>query len=165
MKRSRKTLFALLLALVMTLGLAATAWATEVVPTDTNPFEKELSITKVVEKTGNVAPPAETFTFVLEDVVNEGETKRDLAYYGIELLDDLTISTAAGTDTFVKTIKFKLPASDFAEHHWNPSSNAGSNDIVRYRKVFLLTEQNGGKAGWEYSPKSYELVFTYVTML
>ena len=36
-------------------------------PTDTNPFEKELSITKVVEKTGNVAPPAETFTFVLED--------------------------------------------------------------------------------------------------
>ena len=28
MKRGRKTLFALLLALVMTLGLAATAWAT-----------------------------------------------------------------------------------------------------------------------------------------
>ena len=161
MKRSRKATFALLLALVMTLGLAATAWATEVVPTDTNPFEKELTITKMVEQTGNVAPPAETFTFVLEDVVNEGETKRDLAYYGIELLDDLTISTAAGTGTFVKTIKFKLPASDFAEHHWNPSSNAGSNDIVRYRKVFLLTEQNDGKAGWEYSTKSYELVFTY----
>ena len=161
MKRSRKTLFALLLALVMTLGLAATAWATEVVPTDTNPFEKELSITKVVEKTGNVAPPAETFTFVLEDVVNEGETKRDLAYYGITLMDDLKISTAAGTGTFEKTFKFKLPASDFAEHHWNPSSNAGSNDIVRYRKVFLLKEQNDGKAGWEYSTKSYELVFTY----
>lgn len=104
MKRSRKTLFALLLALVMTLGLAATAWATEVVPTDTNPFEKELSITKVVEKTGNVAPPAETFTFVLEDVVNEGETKRDLAYYGITLMDDLKISTAAGTGTFEKPL-------------------------------------------------------------
>lgn len=161
MKRSRKTLFALLLALVMILGLAATAWATGEVPTDTKPFEKELSITKVVEKTGNVAPPAETFTFVLEDVVNEGETKRDLAYYGITLMDDLKISTAAGTGTFEKTFKFKLPASDFAEHHWNPSSNAGSNDIVRYRKVFLLTEQNDGKAGWEYSTKSYELVFTY----
>ena len=158
MKRSRKTLFALLLALVMTLGLAATAWATEVVPTDTNPFEKELSITKVVEKTGNVAPPAETFTFVLEDAAEE---KHDLAYYGITLMDDLKISTAAGTGTFEKTFKFKLPASDFAEHHWNPSSNAGSNDIVRYRKVFLLTEQNDGKAGWEYSTKSYELVFTY----
>lgn len=75
MKRSRKTLFALLLALVMTLGLAATAWATEMVPTDNNPLEKELSITKVVEKTGDVTPPAETFTFVLEDVVNEGGNK------------------------------------------------------------------------------------------
>ena len=66
MKRSRKTLFALLLALVMTLGLAATAWAAGVAPTDL----LELTITKIVEQTGNVAPPAETFTFVLEDVVN-----------------------------------------------------------------------------------------------
>ena len=158
MKRSRKTLFALLLALVMALGLAATAWAAEVVPT--NSFNLELTITKMVEQTGDVAPPAETFTFVLEDVVNEGETKYDLAYYGIELLDDLTISTATG-NTVEKTLRFKLPASDFAEHHWIPSSNSGSEDIARYRKVFLLAEQNDGKAGWEYSNKSYELVFTY----
>ena len=158
MKRSRKTLFALLLALVMALGLAATAWAADVVPTDTSILE--LTITKMVEQTGDVAPPAETFTFVLEDVVNEGETKHDLAYYGIELLDDLTISTATG-NTVEKTLRFKLPASDFAEHHWNPSRNQGSEDIARYRKVFLLTEQNDGKAGWVYSTKSYELVFTY----
>lgn len=158
MKRSRKNLFALLLALVMALGLTATTWAAEVVPTDT--FNLELTITKMVEQTGNVAPPAETFTFVLEDVVDEGETKRDLAYYGIELLDDLTISTATG-NTVEKTLNFKLPASDFAEHHWNPSRNAGSEEIARYRKIFLLTEQNDGKAGWEYSTKSYELVFTY----
>lgn len=158
MKRSRKTVFALLLALVMTLGLAATAWATEGVPTES--FNLELTITKMVEQTGDVAPPAETFTFVLEDVVNEGETKHDLAYYGIELLDDLTISTATG-NTVEKTLRFKLPASDFAEHHWIPSRNSGSEDIARYRKVFLLTEQNDGKAGWEYSTKSYELVFTY----
>ena len=158
MKRSRKTLFALLLALVMTLGLAATAWATGEVPTDTSILE--LTITKMVEQTGNVAPPAETFTFVLEDVVNKGETKRDLAYYGIELLDDLTISTATG-NTVEKTLRFKLPASDFAKHHWNPSRNSGREDIARYRKVFLLTEKNDDKAGWEYSTKSYELVFTY----
>ena len=101
MKRSRKTLFALLLALVMALGMVATAWATEEVPTDTNPFEKELSITKVVEQTGNVAPPAETFTFVLKDAA---ETEHDLAYYGITLMDDLKISTA-GTGTFEKTFK------------------------------------------------------------
>ena len=126
----------------------------------TNSFNLELTITKMVEQTGDVAPPAETFTFVLEDVVNEGETKHDLAYYGIELLDDLTISTATG-NTVEKTLRFKLPASDFAEHHWIPSRNSGSEDIARYRKVFLLTEQNDGKAGWEYSTKSYELVFTY----
>lgn len=158
MKRSRKTVFALLLALVMTLGLAATAGATEVAPTES--FKRGLSITKEVKQTGDVTPPAETFTFVLEDVVNEEETKHDLAYYGIELLDDLTISTATG-NTVEKTLRFKLPASDFAEHHWIPSRNSGSEDIARYRKVFLLTEQNDGKAGWEYSTKSYELVFTY----
>lgn len=158
MKRSRKTLFALLLALVMALGLTATAWAAEVAPTDT--VNLELTITKMVEQTGNVAPPTETFKFVLEDVVNEGETKHDLAYYGIELLDDLTISTATG-NTVEKTLRFKLPASDFAEHHWIPSGNSGSEEIARYRKIFLLTEQNDGKEGWEYSTKSYELVFTY----
>ena len=117
----------------------------------------------MVEQTGNVAPPAETFTFVLEDVVDEGETKRDLAYYGIELLDDLTISTAAG-NTVEKTLKFKLPASDFAEHHWNPSRNAGSEEIARYRKIFLLTEQNDGKAGWEYLT-TIEIPFTKTVKL
>ena len=161
MKRSRKTLFALLLALVMTLGLAATAWATEEVPTDTKPFEKELSITKVVEKTGNVAPPAETFTFVLEDAAEE---KHDLAYYGITLMDDLKISTTAGTGTFEKAFKLKLPASsDFERYHWTPGTNVGSNEIARYYKSFLLTEQKDGKAGWQYSTKEYAVTFTYRT--
>lgn len=160
MKRSRKTLFALLLALVMTLGLAATAWATGEVPTDTNPFEKELSITKVVEQTGNVAPPAETFTFVLKDAA---EAEHDLAYYGITLMDDLKISTVAGTGTFEKTFKFKLPASDFERYHWTPGTNVGSNEIARYYKSFLLTEQKDGKAGWEYSTKEYAVTFTYRT--
>ena len=160
MKRSRKTLFALLLALVMTLGLAATAWATGVVPTDTKPFEKELSITKVVEKTGNVAPPAETFTFVLVDAAEE---KQPLAYYGIKLLEELKISTTAGTGTFEKTFKIELPASDFERYHWTPGTNVGSNEIARYYKSFLLTEQKDGKAGWQYSTKEYAVTFTYRT--
>lgn len=151
MKRSRKTLFALLLALVMTLGLAATAWATPGgVPTDT----LELPITKKVVQTGNVAPPAETFTFVLEDAAEE---KQDLAYYGITLMDDLTISTTAGTGTFEKTIKFKLPTPEFVKNNWNPVANEEN----EYRKTFLLKEQNGGKAGWVYSNNSYYAVFTY----
>ena len=160
MKRSRKTLFALLLALVMTLGLTATAWATGEVPTDTKPLERELSITKVVEQTGNVAPPAETFTFVLVDAAEE---KQPLAYYGIKLLEELKISTTAGTGTFEKTFKIELPASDFERYHWTPGTNVGSNEIARYYKSFLLTEQKDGKAGWEYSTKEYAVTFTYRT--
>ena len=152
MKRGRKTLFALLLALVMTLGLAATAWATGVVPTDT----LELTITKIVKQEGDVTPPAETFTFVLEDVVNEGKTKRDLAYYGIELLDDLKISTA-GTGTFDETFRFTLPTSDFVKDHWDRVANEEN----EYRKTFLLKEKDGDKAGWVYSDTSYYAVFTY----
>lgn len=158
MKRGRKTLFALLLALVMTLGLAATAWATEVVPTD--PFNLGLTITKIVEQTGDVTPPAETFTFVLEDAAEE---KQDLAYYGITLMDDLKISTAAGIGTFEKTFTFKLPASDFERYHWTPGTNVGSDEIARYYKSFLLTEKNDGKAGWQYSTKEYAVTFEYDT--
>ena len=154
MKRSRKTLFALLLALVMTLGLAATAWATgEVASPDTDTLE--LEITKIVKQTGNVAPPAETFTFELEDVVGEGETPHDLAYYGIKLLDDLKISTTAGTGTFKETFRFTLPASNFSEWHWD---HVEENE---YRKTFLLKEKDGGKAGWVPSNESYYAVFTY----
>lgn len=152
MKRSRKTLFALLLALVMTLGLAATAWATpEEVPTDT----LELTITKKVVQTGNVAPPAETFTFELEDAADE---KRPLADYGITLMaDGLTISTTAGTGTFNETFRFTLPTSDFVKDHWDSVANEEN----EYRKTFLLKEKDGDKAGWVYSDTSYYAVFTY----
>ncbi len=159
MKRSRKTVFALLLALVMTLGLAATAWATEVVPTES--FKRGLSITKEVKQTGDVTPPAETFTFVLEDAVKEGE-KHDLAYYGITQLDELKIPTATGNE-ITKTFSFELPASDFAAHHWDSSKNVGSDEIARYYKSFLLKEQNDGKAGWQYSTDTYAVTFTYRT--
>lgn len=159
MKRSRKTVFALLLALVMTLGLAATAGATEVVPTES--FKRGLSITKEVKQTGDVTPPAETFTFVLEDAVKEGE-KHDLAYYGITQLDELKIPTATGNE-ITKTFSFELPASDFAAHHWDSSKNVGSDEIARYYKSFLLKEQNDGKAGWQYSTDTYAVTFTYRT--
>ena len=159
MKRNRKTVFALLLALVMTLGLAATAGATEVAPTES--FKRGLSITKEVKQTGDVTPPAETFTFVLEDAVKEGE-KHDLAYYGITQLDELKIPTATGNE-ITKTFSFELPASDFAAHHWDSSKNVGSDEIARYYKSFLLKEQNDGKAGWQYSTDTYAVTFTYRT--
>lgn len=158
MKRSRKTLFALLLALVMTLGLAATAWATEVVPTD--PFNLGLTITKIVEQTGDVTPPAETFTFVLEDWVKEGE-KHDPAYYGITL-EKLEISTATGNE-ITKTFAVQIdPEKVNAENGWQGyGNNTPSAPLRWYSKTFLLTEQNDGKAGWQYSAEEYAVTFQY----
>ena len=158
MKRSRKTLFALLLALVMTLGLAATAWAAEVVPTD--PFNLGLTITKIVEQKGNVAPPAETFTFVLEDVVKEGE-KHDPEYYGITL-EKLEIPTATG-NKITKTFAVQIdPGKVNAENGWHGyGNNTPSAPLRWYSKSFLLKEVDDGKAGWQYSTKEYEVVFTY----
>ena len=157
MKRSRKTLFALLLALVMTLGLAATAWATGVVPTDT----LELTITKIVKQEGDVTPPAETFTFVLEDVVNEVETKRDLAYYGITL-EKLEIPTATGNE-ITKTFAVQIdPEKVNAANGWHGYGNNGDSESLRwFSKTFLLTEQNDGKAGWQYSAEEYAVTFQY----
>lgn len=158
MKRSRKTLFALLLALVMTLGLAATAWATEVVPTD--PFNLGLTITKIVEQKGNVAPPAETFTFVLEDWVKEGE-KHNPEYYGITL-EKLEIPTATG-NKITKTFAVQIdPGKVNAENGWHGyGNNTPSAPILWYSKTFLLTEQNDGKAGWQYSAEEYAVTFQY----
>ena len=159
MKRSRKTLFALLLALVMTLGLTATAWATEGVPTD-KPLNLGLTITKIVEQTGDVTPPAETFTFVLEDWVKEGETYNP-EHYGITL-EKLEIPTATG-NKITKTFAVQIdPEKVNAENGWHGYGNNGDSESLRwYSKTFLLKEQNDGKAGWQYSAEEYAVTFQY----
>ena len=83
MKRSRKTVFALLLALVMTLGLAAAAWATEgggtaggdgivVGPVGPGNYptltELEIPFTKTVKLGGNTHPGTTDFTIAVCDV-------------------------------------------------------------------------------------------------
>lgn len=158
MKRSRKTLFALLLALVMTLGLTATAWATDVVPTD--PSNLGLTITKIVEQKGNVAPPAETFTFVLEDWVKEGE-KHPPAYYGITL-EKLEIPTATGNE-ITKTFAVQFdPEKVNAENGWYGYGNNTPSAPPRwYSKTFLLKEVDDVKAGWQYSAEEYAVTFQY----
>ena len=159
MKRSRKTLFALLLALVMTLGLAATAWAAEEVPTD-KPFNLGLTITKIVEQNGNVAPPAETFTFVLEDGVKEGETYNP-EHYGITL-EKLEIPTATGNE-ITKTFAVQIdPGKVNAENGWHGyGNNTPSAPLRWYSKTFLLKEVDDGKAGWQYSAEEYAVTFQY----
>ena len=159
MKRSRKTLFALLLALVMTLGLAATAWATEEVPTD-KPFNLGLTITKIVEQKGNVAPPAETFTFVLADWVKEGETYNP-EHYGITL-EKLEIPTATG-NKITKTFAVQIdPGKVNAENGWHGyGNNTPSAPLRWFSKTFLLKEVDDSKAGWQYSAEEYAVTFQY----
>ena len=117
-----------------------------------------------MEQTGDVTPPAETFTFVLEDVVNEGETERNLADYGITLVDDLKISTATGNE-ITKTFAVQIdPEKVKAENGWHGyGNNTPSAPLRWYSKTFLLTEQNDGKAGWQYSTKEYAVTFEYDT--
>ena len=159
-EKKQKNLIALLLALVMALGLAATAWATEGVPTD-KPFNLGLTITKIVEQKGNVAPPAETFTFVLEDWVKEGETKRDLAYYGITL-EKLEIPTATG-NKITKTFAVQIdPEKVNAENGWHGYGNNGDSESLRwFSKTFRLKEVDDRKAGWQYSDEEYAVTFQY----
>ena len=98
MKRSRKTLFALLLALVMTLGLAATAWAAEgnetvggdgtvgpVVDPGTGnyptPTELKIPFIKTVTLGGNTAPGETEFELEIFDIGNGTEVNyKDVTY-------------------------------------------------------------------------------------
>ena len=117
-----------------------------------------------MEQTGDVTPPAETFTFVLEDVVNEGETERNLADYGITLVDDLKISTATGNES-TKTFAVQIGREKVkAENGWHGyGNNTPSAPLRWYSKSFLLKEVDDGKAGWQYSTKEYAVTFEYDT--
>ncbi len=168
-QRSSRTLLGLLLSLVLLLGLlptAALAVDPETGKLPGNPNQeneydsigKALVLQKNVEQKGPEAPPAETFSFVLEDTA-EGE-KHPLSYYGITLKGDLTLSTS-GAGEFTKTVYLKPPASDFADHHWKAIPRSGTNEIRWYSKTFLLSEKNDGKPGWTYSKEEYALTFWY----
>ena len=118
MKRSRKTLFALLLALVMTLGLAATAWATggdEPVGGDGIPVgpvgpgnyppstELKIPFTKTVTLGGNTAPGQADFTLEIIDYGNESaEEYKDVTY--------TAAVTTTGAGSFDGTLIISGPA-------------------------------------------------------
>ena len=142
MKRSRKTLFALLLALVMTLGLAATAWAAEGDKTGTitqgdvpgvgnNVVQETIRIpfTKTVKLGGNTAP---------------GETEFELEIFGIrnsveDIYKDVTY-TAAVTTKGAGSYGGELVIS-------------GPADQVKQFVIegFSVREKNNNLPGWTYS--------------
>lgn len=93
MKRSRKTLFALLLALVMTLGLAATAWAAEGDETGTitqgdvpgvgnNVVQETIRIPfiKTVTLGGNTAPGETEFELEIFNIGNRNVDCKNVPY-------------------------------------------------------------------------------------
>lgn len=150
MKRSRKTLFALLLALVMTLGLAATAWATDggvIVeipgglpgvnqPTPEVPEAYKIPFTKVVEQAGTCAPGKETFKF---EAVNH---VIDAAQYP-DVQRSVEIETN-GAGTYQGTLTITGPA------------NQVENFIGR---GICIHEVGGDDRRWTYSDKEYRVSF------
>ena len=152
MKRSRKTLFALLLALVMTLGLAATAWAAEggsgtvvlpddfidQTPTPMDPLDPvyKIHFTKVVEQAGTCAPDKETFKF---EAVNH---VIDAAQYP-DVQRSVEIETN-GAGTYQGTLTITGPA------------NQVENFIGR---GICIHEVGGNDRRWTYSDKEYRVIF------
>lgn len=153
MKRSRKTLFALLLALVMALGLAATAWATEGgvtvdlsdgfieqnpndQPMDPLDPEYKIHFTKVVEQAGTCAPGKETFKF---EAVNH---VIDAAAYP-EVQRSVEIETN-GAGTYQGTLTITGPAVQV------------QNFVGR---GFYVREVQGNDQCWTYSNKEYYVAF------
>lgn len=153
MKRSRKTVFALLLALVMTLGLAATAWATGgdatvVVPpgsTNQTPTEQpmdpldpvyEIHFTKVVKQEGTCAPGKETFTF---EAFNPNDEVG--AYPDVQRSVEIETN---GAGTYQGTLTITGPAVQV------------QNLVGR---GFYVREVQGNDQCWTYSNKEYYVAF------
>lgn len=144
MKRNRKTVFALLLALVMTLGLAATAGATEVGETEggdgivVGPVgpgnyptltELEIPFTKTVKQGGNTAPGETVFTIAVCHVNAHG-----LSYY-----TDVTykvVITTNGAGSYDGKLVISGPAEKVSKF---------------VSEGFYVREVNDGLSEWTYS--------------
>lgn len=144
MKRSGKTLFALLLALVMTLGLAATAWAAEgdetvggggtvvgPVGPGNYPTSTELKIpfTKTVTLGGNTNPGETEFKLKIFNIKNQNTNE----YEGVTY-------TAAVTTNGARSYVGELVIS-------------GREDQIRafVSEGFYVREEKGSLSGWTYS--------------
>ena len=152
MKRSRKTLFALLLALVMTLGLAATAWATgdaTIVgglddsvanhPTSEEPGAYKIPFTKNVEQKGAFAPGPMRFSLEAFLPGENGGADRSLHTFDFG-------TSGAGIGSFPG--EMTIPA------------NALSNDALDNSAGFYVREMDATDAGWKYSKEVYYALFS-----
>lgn len=149
MKRSRKTLFALLLALVMTLGLAATAWATGgdatvdlpddfIEQTPNDPMVYKIPFTKTVKLDGNTGPGTTDFRLEIFNIGNTNEDGyRDVTYTA-------TVTTT-GAGSYDGELVISGPAQQVHEF---------------VSEGFYVREVNGGASGWTYSEDMYYAFFS-----
>ena len=145
MKRNRKTVFALLLALAMTLGLAATAEATGVggtvelppgvvIPPPNKPVDPpdpvyKVPFTKTVKLGGNTHPGTTDFTITVCDVgVNDLSHYTDVTYKVV-----ITTNGAGSYDGELVISGPKEQIRDFVD------------------EGFFVCEVNDNLSGWKYS--------------
>lgn len=145
MKRSRKTVFALLLALVMTLGLAATAGATEVGGTvelppghiNQTPGEPmdpldpvyKIPFTKTVKLGGNTHPGTTDFKLEIFDIGNgNADDYKDVTY--------TAAVTTNGAGSYDGELVISGPAAQIRQF---------------VSEGFFVREVNDNLSGWTYS--------------
>ena len=148
MKRSGKTLFALLLALVMTLGLAATAWAAEGditveipgglpgvnQPTPEVPEAYKIPFTKVVEQKGAFAPGPMRFS-----------------------LEAFLLNENGGADTPFYKFSFDTSGTGIGSF---PSEMTIPANVLGNSEGFYVREVDDRDAGWTYSEDVYYARFS-----
>ena len=149
MKRSRKTLFALLLALVMTLGLAATAWATE---GDSGIVGGPLPDAPVVNQPSSEVPEAYKIPFT-KVVVQAGAFAPGPKSFSLEAF----LPNGNGADTLLHRFDFDTSGTGIGSFPGEMTipANALSNDVLGNSDGFYVREMDATDAGWKYSKEVY----------
>ena len=153
MKRSRKTVFALLLALVMTLGLAATVWATEgditvdlsdgfIEQNPNDPMDPldpvyKIPFTKTVKLGGNTGPGTTDFRLEIFNIGNSNvDGYRDVTY--------TAAVTTNGAGSYNGELVISGPVQQVHEF---------------VSEGFYVREVKGNDRCWTYSNEEYYVAF------
>lgn len=147
MKRGRKTLFALLLALVMTLGLAATAWATG---GDETVGGGGTVVGPVDPGTGNYPTPTELKIPFIKKVTLGGNTAPGETVFTIEVCH----VNAHGLPAYTDVVKYTATVTtNGAGSYGGELVISGPENKVNdfFSEGFFVREVNDKRSGWTYS--------------
>ena len=115
------------------------------------PITKEVTLGE-----GTAAHPEETFTFEFKD---QATPAREPSDYGITVLDLLQITADGTHDKYTESFELEIdPDLITKDNGWAERTVTGN---TRLEKSFVLTERNDGAPGWQYSDKTWVIIFTY----